>query len=73
MSSNVTLIEKIKAKQEERKLTESEFAKRLGMSRANWFLIKKGKRDLGADFLGGVMREFPELTLDIMEHLKAGK
>jgi transcriptional regulator with XRE-family HTH domain len=71
MSTAVALVEKIKQCQEAAGLNESEFARKLGMSRANWFLIKKGQRGLSNDFLSAVMGAFPELTLDILDYMRS--
>lgn len=72
MSTLVTLVEKLKAKQEECNLNESEFADRLKLSRATWYLIKNGDREPSREFLSAVMREFPELTVEIMNYLANG-
>lgn len=65
-----SLIDKIKALQEAEGLSETDFARRLGMSRANWFLIKKGERQLTNKFLSGVMGVFPQLTVDILDYMR---
>lgn len=77
MSNNVTLesaaalVEKIKTAQSAAGMNESRFALAMGISRANWFLIKKGDRGLSSDFLKAVMRVFPELEADILAYMKA--
>jgi len=71
MSGIITdnLIEQIKAKQIELGLSESEFAKKLGISRALWFLIKKGERQPGFKFIQAIIKKFPDLQLAVYQYL----
>ncbi len=50
-------------------LNESQFAEKLGISRALWFQLKRGKRFPSAKFLSAVMKVFPGLTVDVMAFL----
>lgn len=72
MGTTVTLMEKIKAKQREAGLTETAFAEKASVGRSNWYLIQRGLRKPTAEFLGAVMRAFPELTVDILQYLREG-
>jgi transcriptional regulator with XRE-family HTH domain len=72
MSIEVTLIEKIIAEQEALGMNENQFAIRLGVSRGQWWFVRRGLRKPSAAFLSKVMKEFPKLTIDIMNYL-AGK
>lgn len=71
MSTGLTLVQKIKARQDERGIKEEAFAAMMGVSRAQWYLIKRGDRKPSAGFLKAVIRHFPELTLDVMNYLSA--
>ena len=49
--------------------SDSAFCEQLGISRATWWLIRKGKQKPGQKFIKGVMREYPDLTLVIMNYM----
>lgn len=57
------LIGKLKAKQGN--MSETDFAKTLGMSRTMWALVKNGQREPGLDFLKAIIKAFPDLQLDV--------
>lgn len=64
MSTAITdLIEKLKVKQGD--MSETDFAEKLGMSRAMWYLVKNGQSEPGLDFLRAVIKAFPDLQLDV--------
>jgi transcriptional regulator with XRE-family HTH domain len=63
------LIETAQSKQKALNLNESQFCRRLGISRIYWKQIKNGERQPGAKFLKGLTQAFPELTLPILEYL----
>uniref|UniRef100_A0A6M3KR07 Uncharacterized protein n=1 Tax=viral metagenome TaxID=1070528 RepID=A0A6M3KR07_9ZZZZ len=67
--TDANLVGIIVARQAQLKLGEVEFAKRLGVSRATWFLIKKGERSPGQKFIRGILKAFPELQLHIYQYL----
>lgn len=65
MENSVAVINKLKAKQEELKISDCAFATKLGISRQMWAFIKSGKRKPGQKVLNAVMSTFPELWLEI--------
>jgi len=68
-SPQANLIERLKQEQAQKELTEAQFAQRLGVSRALWFLIKRGERKPSLRLLSAVAREFPELQLLVFEYI----
>jgi transcriptional regulator with XRE-family HTH domain len=71
MSNSVTLVEKIRQLQEERGYNEVTFAAMLGISRAQWWLMKKRERRPSAAFMSALMQVFPELEPDVLAYMKA--
>ncbi len=65
------LIRSIIRVQSEKGLNDIRLAGRLGIDAGAWSKIKNGKAAPGAKFLGALIREFPELTLDIMRYLSS--
>jgi hypothetical protein len=45
------------------------FSARLGVHRTTWVLVRTGKRQPGAAFLGGVKQAFPKLAASIGDFL----
>jgi DNA-binding XRE family transcriptional regulator len=66
MISAVTIVEKIRARQEEQNLNDTAFAKKLGISRVSWYYIRTGRNKPSQDFFSKVVRAFPELSRDIL-------
>jgi transcriptional regulator with XRE-family HTH domain len=65
-----SLVETLKAKQEELGLDDRDFAGRLGISRPAWSMIRTGQRQPGEKVLAGVMRAFPSLGEDCLVYLR---
>jgi transcriptional regulator with XRE-family HTH domain len=65
-----SLIEALKQKQTDLKLNETDFAHRIGVSRAMWFQVKLGSREPGNNVLAAVEAEFPEMGQLILDYLK---
>ncbi len=61
------LIQKLKALG----LTQQELGDRIGVSQRLVSAVFRKERQPGKKFLAGVLREFPELGLDVMEYLEA--
>lgn len=53
-------------------LNETEFSKKLCISRTLWFQMKKGERKPSAKFLSSIITNFPELLFDVMQYLNNG-
>jgi hypothetical protein len=66
----VTLVESLQERQRTLGLTDTDFATMLDMSRPMWSLVRSGKRRLGPDALGAIMRRFPELASDCLIYLR---
>ena len=49
--------------------SDAVFAARLGVHRTTWVLVRTGKRQPGAAFLGGVKVAFPKLAASIGDFL----
>jgi predicted transcriptional regulator len=73
METKVAIIEKIESKQKILQLNYVAFAKKLGISRQLWAAIKAGRRKPGYKLFKAVMRELPELTLDVMAAMRDQK
>lgn len=58
------------AKQAELDETERDFAARLGVDVSSWFTVKNG-REMGSEFLGAVLRAFPDCKDLVVEYLAA--
>lgn len=73
MATNIAdvITEKLKAKQDESGLSDAAFAEKIGISRQLWAFVKTGKREPGMTLLSAVMNIFPDLTLEVMEYMKA--
>jgi len=59
-----------KSENKQGELSDKDFAKRLGVSRQLWALVKNGKHNPGLKFIQAVMRVYPELTVELMAYLK---
>ena len=51
--------------------TQSDMAKRLGVSRTTYCNIENGKTKGSLNFWLGVIRAFPKVEAEVMKHLKA--
>lgn len=65
-----SLVDTLKAKQDELGLDDVEFASRIGITRPAWSMIRSGVRQPGEKTLSGVMRAFPRLTDDCLAYLR---
>ena len=64
------LVSGLKTCQEREKLSDTKFAKRLGIDVSLWTFIKNGKREPGAKVIKGITRGFPELDFILSAWLK---
>ncbi len=65
------LIEKLKEIQRREGLSDEEFAKsKLGISRQQWQFAKAGTREIGEKMLGGIVAKLPELSPEVLAHLR---
>ncbi len=67
------LINALKQTQAEQKMTDTAFAKRLGITRPMWHYIQSGKRKPGLKVFTAVIREFPELQLLVFQLMSEDK
>lgn len=73
MNTLEELVNGIKACQERRGLSDSEFSRQLKIHPSLWSLIKRGKREPGVKVLKAIATKYPELHLAILNYLsKAG-
>lgn len=63
------LIETIKKYQQDKNLSDNQFAKLLGIDRSTWAYIKSGKRNPGMKFLRAIAHELPQLSPSIYEEI----
>jgi len=67
------LLEKLIQKQNDLRLNDAQFARKLGIvSRQLWQFTKTGKREVGFTLLRAVLRTYPDLTSDVIEYLRDG-
>jgi hypothetical protein len=64
------LIEKVKEKQTQLKLSDRDFSTYLGLSHGLWGMIKIGTRQAGTKFLSAIAKNYPELKDDIFTFLQ---
>ena len=69
MITELNIVDKIRAKQKEAGLSDTEFAKKVGISRVSWFYVRSGRNKPTAEFYGKVVRQFPELSRDILNEV----
>ncbi len=69
MLTELTIVDKIRAKQEQAGLNNTEFAKKIGISRVSWHYICTGRNKPTKEFFAKVVRVFPELSRDILQEL----
>ena len=68
----MTLLDSIKAAQEQKGWSDGEFSRQLGMSPSAWSRIQAGKREMGLDFIRAVARVFPELQWQLADYAIKG-
>lgn len=64
------LVDFLIEKQLAERLSDTEFARKLGISRALWDFIRTGRRGFGEKSLKGIVRAFPELTPRVLLYLQ---
>ena len=64
------LVAKLSARQTELGLTDTEFARRLEISRPLWWMTRHGTRRINIMLLNGIAKAFPELDEDILAALR---
>jgi len=67
------IIKKLSQRQEQLALTDLEFSKRLGISRALWSMTRKGEKRVGQKLITGIMKAFPDLIPDVLKYLQEGE
>jgi len=65
-----TLIEAIKRVQEKYNLNDKEFSKSLGIDPGHWSRVKRELLPFGQKTLSALSQKYPELDMDIMQHMK---
>jgi DNA-binding XRE family transcriptional regulator len=70
MNTAVDIATILKQTQEKHALTDEQFAETLGISRQSWSLIKTGRQQPTRQILSAIIKEYPELTVDVMLYLK---
>ena len=68
-----SLIKILINRQLEQDLTNTAFAKKLGVSRTLWVMTRNGRRNVNITLLRAVAREFPELDDEILAFLRPAK
>ncbi|MGD8228065.1 MAG: hypothetical protein PVI20_09810 [Desulfobacteraceae bacterium] len=64
------LIDKLKEKQAVEKLSDEAFARMLGISRQHWQFIKGGQRKIADKVIRGTLKQFPDLTKEVLVFLQ---
>lgn len=64
------LAEKIKAQQKQEKMTSQELARLLDITEGQLYHIYSGRRQPGIKVLSALVRLWPQLEDDVIEHLK---
>ena len=64
------LIRKLKDRQHQEGLTDGAFANKLRISRQLWGMIKKNGNPIGSKLITGIIREYPELTVDVLVYFQ---
>lgn len=65
------LLESLQIKQTSLKMTDTQFAARLGISFDMWRSIRYGRRTLSTTILRGILAEFPEFRDEVLFYLGA--
>lgn len=66
---NITIVDKLRERQTQLVLSDTEMADMLGCSRQLWQMTRTGKTPLGKKVIAGVIAAFPELKGDIIYFL----
>lgn len=61
------MLDKLTAIQNRERYSDGEMARRLGISRSGWNLIRRGKMALSADVAVTAAGVWPELSLDLLQ------
>ena len=64
------LIPKLKERQRQEGLTDGAFSNKLRISRQLWGMIKKNGNPIGSKLITGIIREYPELTVDVLVYFQ---
>ena len=64
------LILKLKERQRQEGLTDGAFANKLRISRQLWGMIKKNGNPIGSKLITGIIREYPELVVDVLVYFQ---
>jgi len=64
------LIQTLKDRQQKLKANNTEFARRLGISRPLWVAVQAGRRAVGVELLRGVVNVFPDLDDEVLAFLR---
>lgn len=64
------LIYKLILRQQQEGLTDGAFANKLRISRQLWAMIKKNGKPIGSKLITGIIREYPELTVDVLVYFQ---
>ena len=64
------LIPKLKERQQQEGLTDGAFANKLRISRQLWGMIKRNNNPIGSKLITGIIREYPELTVDVLVYFQ---
>lgn len=64
------LIGVIKRQQKKLKLTDNKMAEKLNISHSQYNLLLHGNRQLGAKALSGIVKNIPEIQMDVLEYLR---
>ena len=64
------LIRKLKERQQQEELTDGAFANKLRISRQLWGMIKRNNNPIGSKLITGIIREYPELTVDVLVYFQ---
>lgn len=65
------VIQEVKNRQVKEELSDTKFAKKLGISRAMWEAVLKGKREMGWKVMGAIHSTYPDLTDAILDLVDA--
>ncbi|MEA2574257.1 MAG: hypothetical protein QOH93_1555 [Chloroflexia bacterium] len=65
-TSTATLLEALVNRQRTLQLSDRAFARKLGISKALWVMTRQGDIRVGISVLAGVVREFSELSNEVL-------
>lgn len=61
-----SLLDKLKEKQAQERLSDHKFADKLSVSYQLWQMTRTGSREIGLAILRGILRAYPELYRDVL-------